>query len=371
MAAWQPPRFAPDRTGVKRCGWPQPDSDPVPAGTARAGTTRRMAATPLTRARGERRSTHGWSTRGVPSPRTDGAPRGWNCGCPPPRPSCPPSAPWPVTWRSGWTTTSTPSRTCASRSTRPARRSARSRPATQPLTVIFETTRAGLHIEAWVPTAEGTEVPRDGFGWAILATLVDAVDARRSTQAEVPGRRTAATRRSASSPWTSTCPASIRPRSEAVQDRTSRWPGDPVPVHRRDPCRGGTAAGPAVRGEHRGRGRAERRPDEPAVRRDRRTPSGGRAADPAPRPTGGRRAGGRRRRRPSPTPRPSPTTGAGRSGPRRCSPSWRPWRRATRGASGCARSWSRSTCRSSGTSPAGSATAASRSTTCCRSAPSA
>jgi len=55
-----------------------------------------------------------------------------------------------------------------------------------PLTVIFETTRAGLHIEAWVPTTEGTEVPRDGFGWAILATLVDAVDARRSTQAEVP-----------------------------------------------------------------------------------------------------------------------------------------------------------------------------------------
>jgi serine/threonine-protein kinase RsbW len=57
----------------------------------------------------------------------------------------------------------------------------------EPLTVTFETTRAGLHIEAWVPTAEGTEVPRDGFGWAILATLVDAVVARRSTQAEVPG----------------------------------------------------------------------------------------------------------------------------------------------------------------------------------------
>src|SRR3954470_21284731 len=55
-----------------------------------------------------------------------------------------------------------------------------------PLTVIFETTRAGLHIEAWVPTAEGTEVPQDGFGWAILATLVDAVEARRATQAEVP-----------------------------------------------------------------------------------------------------------------------------------------------------------------------------------------
>jgi serine/threonine-protein kinase RsbW len=55
-----------------------------------------------------------------------------------------------------------------------------------PLTVIVETTRAVLHIEAWVPTAEGTEVPRDGFGWAILATLVDAVDARRSTQADVP-----------------------------------------------------------------------------------------------------------------------------------------------------------------------------------------
>src|SRR4051812_39337985 len=55
-----------------------------------------------------------------------------------------------------------------------------------PLTVIFETTRAGLHIEAWVPTTEGTDVPRDGFGWAILATLVDAVDGRRATQADVP-----------------------------------------------------------------------------------------------------------------------------------------------------------------------------------------
>jgi serine/threonine-protein kinase RsbW len=55
-----------------------------------------------------------------------------------------------------------------------------------PLTVIFETSRAGLHIEAWIPTADGTDVPRDGFGWAILATLVDAVDAFRSTQAEVP-----------------------------------------------------------------------------------------------------------------------------------------------------------------------------------------
>ncbi|SOD98613.1 ATP-binding protein [Blastococcus haudaquaticus] len=56
-----------------------------------------------------------------------------------------------------------------------------------PLTVIFETTRAGLHIEAWVPTADGAEVPRDGFGWAILATLVDSVDGRRSTQDVVPG----------------------------------------------------------------------------------------------------------------------------------------------------------------------------------------
>ncbi len=56
-----------------------------------------------------------------------------------------------------------------------------------PLTVVFETTRTGLHIEAWVPTAAGVEVPRDGFAWALLATLVDAVDARRSTQAQVPG----------------------------------------------------------------------------------------------------------------------------------------------------------------------------------------
>jgi serine/threonine-protein kinase RsbW len=56
-----------------------------------------------------------------------------------------------------------------------------------PLTVIFETTRAGLHIEAWVPTPDGVDVPRDGFGWAILATLVDSVEARRSTQDAVPG----------------------------------------------------------------------------------------------------------------------------------------------------------------------------------------
>lgn len=56
-----------------------------------------------------------------------------------------------------------------------------------PLTVAFETSRDGLHIEAWVPTVDGKEVPRDGFGWAVLATLVDAVDAARSTQSAVPG----------------------------------------------------------------------------------------------------------------------------------------------------------------------------------------
>ena len=56
-----------------------------------------------------------------------------------------------------------------------------------PLTVVFETIRSGLHIEAWVPPAAGVDVPRDGFGWAVLATLVDAVDAGRSTQDAVPG----------------------------------------------------------------------------------------------------------------------------------------------------------------------------------------
>ncbi|MBJ7452941.1 MAG: ATP-binding protein [Blastococcus sp.] len=56
-----------------------------------------------------------------------------------------------------------------------------------PLTVVFETIRSGLHIEAWVPTAAGVDVPRDGFGWAVLATLVDAVEGRPATQAEVPG----------------------------------------------------------------------------------------------------------------------------------------------------------------------------------------
>ena len=56
----------------------------------------------------------------------------------------------------------------------------------EPLTVVFETTRSGLHIDAWVPTTDGTQVPRDGFGWAVLQTLVDNVDARPATQAEVP-----------------------------------------------------------------------------------------------------------------------------------------------------------------------------------------
>ncbi|MFP5372239.1 MAG: ATP-binding protein, partial [Actinomycetes bacterium] len=56
-----------------------------------------------------------------------------------------------------------------------------------PLTVVFETSRSGLHIDAWVPTARGADVPRDGFGWAVLATLVDAVEGRRSTQDAVPG----------------------------------------------------------------------------------------------------------------------------------------------------------------------------------------
>ena len=57
----------------------------------------------------------------------------------------------------------------------------------EPLTVVFQTSRTGLHIDAWIPTEGGTDVPRDGFGWAVLQTLVDEVNSRRGTQAEVPG----------------------------------------------------------------------------------------------------------------------------------------------------------------------------------------
>jgi serine/threonine-protein kinase RsbW len=56
----------------------------------------------------------------------------------------------------------------------------------QSLTVVFQTGRTGLRIDAWVPTRDGVDVPRDGFGWAVLETLVDEVDGRRATQAEVP-----------------------------------------------------------------------------------------------------------------------------------------------------------------------------------------
>jgi serine/threonine-protein kinase RsbW len=56
----------------------------------------------------------------------------------------------------------------------------------EPLTVVFEARRDGLRIDAWVPTADGVDVPRDGFGWAILQTLVDTVEAGRSDQATVP-----------------------------------------------------------------------------------------------------------------------------------------------------------------------------------------
>ena len=56
----------------------------------------------------------------------------------------------------------------------------------EPLTVVFETTRAGLHIDVWTPAAEGTSVPEDGFGWVVLQTLVDSVEASGSTQDVVP-----------------------------------------------------------------------------------------------------------------------------------------------------------------------------------------
>ncbi len=56
----------------------------------------------------------------------------------------------------------------------------------EPLNVVFETSRSGLHIDAWIPADEGTDVPRGGFGWAVLQTLVDAVDGHPATQADVP-----------------------------------------------------------------------------------------------------------------------------------------------------------------------------------------
>jgi serine/threonine-protein kinase RsbW len=56
----------------------------------------------------------------------------------------------------------------------------------RPLTVVYEVSREGLRIDAWVPTEPGVDVPRDGFGWAVLHTLVDTVEAGPSNQATVP-----------------------------------------------------------------------------------------------------------------------------------------------------------------------------------------
>jgi serine/threonine-protein kinase RsbW len=62
-----------------------------------------------------------------------------------------------------------------------------------PLTVVFEVSRDGLRIDSWVATATGVDVPRDGFGWAVLQTLVDTVEAGPSDQATVPAGNGAAT----------------------------------------------------------------------------------------------------------------------------------------------------------------------------------
>ena len=55
----------------------------------------------------------------------------------------------------------------------------------QRLTVVFEASREGLRIDAWVPTDDGVDVPRDGFGWAVLHALVDTVEAGPGSQATV------------------------------------------------------------------------------------------------------------------------------------------------------------------------------------------
>jgi serine/threonine-protein kinase RsbW len=63
----------------------------------------------------------------------------------------------------------------------------------EPLTVVFEATREALRIDAWVPTGPGVDVPRDGFGWAVLQTLVDTVEAGPSDQATVAAGNGSAT----------------------------------------------------------------------------------------------------------------------------------------------------------------------------------
>jgi len=55
----------------------------------------------------------------------------------------------------------------------------------EPLTVVFEASRESLRIDAWVPTEAGVDVPRDGFGWAVLHTLVDTVEAGPGDQTTV------------------------------------------------------------------------------------------------------------------------------------------------------------------------------------------
>ena len=171
-----------------------------------------------------------------------------------------------------------------------------------------------------MPTAEGTDVPRDGFGWAVLATLVDAVDGRPVHPGRGSGRQRHGRAGRGRSRWTSTCPVSGPSGRERGRRRTSRWPGEPVAGRPRDavveePLPTG---GPPHRRHEHAEDDIRRRQDTP-VEDDRRPmpdADGGRRPAPRPRPTPRRAAPPSRRR--SGVGQPA----ARRSAPRRCSPSW-------------------------------------------------
>ena len=176
----------------------------------------------------------GWSTRGVPSRRTGAARSGWSCGCPPPPTQLPAvrAMAGDLAMRMDYDLDSVEDlrlavdEACATLAPIAGRRRAADRG-------LRDHPRRACTSRPGCRRAEGTDVPQDGFGWAVLQTLVDAVDGPPRDAGRGPRRRTARAtpvgrHRDGQVPARS-APERVR---DAARGRTSRSPGEPVARHR-------------------------------------------------------------------------------------------------------------------------------------------